>query len=87
VPPDATTDVLYAVPTLAAGSEVVVMVTGLVAAADTTRLRVAVAVFAVGVVESFTVIATESVPLAVGVPVIAPVELLTERPLARPDAE
>ena len=87
VPPDAETVVLYAVPTVALGSEVVLMVKGLVDAAETTRLIVVVAVFAVGVVESFTVIATDDVPLEVGVPEMAPVELLIERPPGRPDAE
>jgi hypothetical protein len=66
---------------------VVVMVKGLVEAAETTRLRVFVAVFAVGVVESFTVMTTESVPLVDVVPVMAPVELLMEMPLGRPVAE
>jgi hypothetical protein len=56
-------------------------------AALTVMLREALAVFAVGVVESFTAIATESVPLAVGVPVIAPVELLMARPPGNPVAE
>lgn len=87
VPPDATRDMLYAVPAVAAGSEVVVMVKGLVEAAETTRLMVFVAVFAVGVVESFTVMATESVPLVDVVPVMAPVEPLMAKPLGKPDAE
>jgi hypothetical protein len=87
VPPEATTAVLYTLPSVAPGSEVVVIVNGLDVAPDTTRLMVAVAVFAVGVVESFTVTATEAVPVVVGVPLIAPVELLTARPLGNPVAE
>jgi hypothetical protein len=87
VPPDATTAVLYALPAVAPGSEVVVIVKGLDVAPDTTRLIDAVAVFAVGVVESFTVMATEAVPVVVGVPAMAPVELLMARPPGNPVAE
>ena len=87
VPPEATTEALYAEPAVAPGNEVVEIVKGLVEAAETTRLMVVVAVFAVGVVESLTVLATESVPLVDVVPVIAPVELVTARPLGKPDAE
>ena len=59
-----------------------------VVAAFTTRLRVALADWGVGWVESVTVIATEAVPteVAAGVPVIGPVELPIARPLGRPDA-
>jgi hypothetical protein len=46
--------------------------------------RLAVAVCAVGLVESITVTDTESVTAADGVPVIAPVELLIDNPLGRP---
>jgi hypothetical protein len=56
--------------------------------AATVRLRVAVADCAVGWVESVTVIATDAIPteLCAGVPVIAPVELLIDKPLGRPVA-
>lgn len=59
-----------------------------VRAAFTVMLRLAVADCAVGLVESVTVIFTESVPTALcaGVPVIEPVVLLIERPLGRPVA-
>jgi hypothetical protein len=87
VPPDATTEVLYAELAVAPGNEAVVIVNALVEAAETTRLIVVEAVFAVGVVESFTVMATEAVPLVVGVPVMAPVEVLMARPPGKPDAE
>jgi hypothetical protein len=58
------------------------------AAAATTMLSVAVADCAVGAAESFTVTAIESVPteLAAGVPLIAPVVLLIDRPLGSPMA-
>jgi hypothetical protein len=48
--------------------------------------RLDVAFWAVGVVESVTVIATDAVPteLCAGVPVIAPVELLIDKPLGKP---
>jgi hypothetical protein len=48
--------------------------------------RLDVAVCAVDVVESVTVIAAEAVPteLCAGVPEIAPVELLIDKPLGRP---
>lgn len=87
VPPDATTEVLYAVPAVAPGSEAVEMLKGLVEAAETTRLMDFVAVFAVGVVESFTVMETEAVPLAVGVPEMAPVEVFIESPPGKPETE
>jgi len=87
VPPEATTEALYAEPAVAPGNEVVEIVKGLVEAAETTRLMVVEAVFAVGLVESFTVKATDAVPLEVGVPEMAPVEPLMERPLGKPDAE
>jgi hypothetical protein len=43
-----------------------------------------VAVWAVGAVESFTVMATVAVPAAVGVPEIVPVELPIDNPLGSP---
>jgi hypothetical protein len=57
-------------------------------AAFTVRFRLALADCGVGWVESITVIATAADPteVAAGVPVIAPVELLIERPLGRPVA-
>jgi len=59
-----------------------------VVAAFTVRLRLAFADCAVGLVESVTVTATSAVPaeLAAGVPVIAPVELLIDKPLGNPVA-
>jgi len=53
-------------------------------AAATVICRSDVADSAVGVVESLTVIAAIDVPAAVGVPVIAPVELLIDNPLGSP---
>jgi hypothetical protein len=47
------------------------------------KLEFDVAVCAVGVVESVTVIATEAVPTTFEVPVTAPVELLIDRPEGR----
>jgi hypothetical protein len=49
------------------------------------RLKSAVAVCAVGSVASFTVTSTDAIPteLEAGVPVMAPVELLMERPAGR----
>jgi hypothetical protein len=89
MPPDAAIEALYVEPTVASGSEVVVMVNGLVrTGATTVRLRVAVVDCAVGCVESVTVITTDAVPteLCAGVPVIAPVELPIDKPLGRPVA-
>ena len=65
--------------------EVVVMISLL---GSTVRLKVAFADCAVGLVESFTVIATDLVPteLFAGVPVIAPVDLPIDSPLGRPVA-
>jgi hypothetical protein len=61
---------------------------GAAPAAFTVRLKVAVAVCAVGFVESVTVKLTEAVPAAgeAGVPVIAPVEALSASPLGSPVA-
>ena len=55
---------------------------------STVKLKVDVADCAVGLVESFTVIATDLVPteLCAGVPVIAPVVLPIDKPLGRPVA-
>jgi hypothetical protein len=59
-----------------------------VEAAFTVRLSVVFADCGVGCVESVTVIATGAVPTAVaaGVPVIAPVELLIDKPVGSPVA-
>jgi hypothetical protein len=87
MPPDAAIEALYVEPTVASGSEVVVMASGLGrTGAITVRLKVAFADCAVGCVESVTVITTDAVPteFCAGVPVIAPVELLIDKPLGRP---
>jgi hypothetical protein len=64
------------------------MVNGLGAAAVTVRFSVTVAVCGVGAVESVTTMTMEAVPETVpaGVPVIAPVDVLRERPAGRPVA-
>ena len=49
----------------------------------TTRLKLAVAVLAVGVSESVTVMVKLAVPEAVGVPEIAPVEAFRVRPAGK----
>ncbi len=75
---------------MAPGNVAVAIVKGVtVPAGDTVRDRVAVAVCAVGVAESFTMTATEAAPtaFAAGVPVMLPVELLIESPLGKPVAE
>lgn len=53
----------------------------------TTRLSVLLAVKAVGTVASVTVITTELVPAAVGVPEIAPVPELIDKPAGKPVAD
>jgi hypothetical protein len=85
VPPDATTEVLYAVPTVAPGSEAVEIVNALVVVPEMTRLKVAVAVSFVEE-ESVTVRPTEYVPPEVGNPIIASHSLVMLRPLGRPVA-
>jgi hypothetical protein len=69
------------------GRDVVVIESvGATAAAAITICRFDVAVWAVGEVESVTLIVTVVVPTepCAGVPVIAPVELLIDNPLGRP---
>ena len=88
MPPVTATVLLYAVPAVAAGSELVLMESLLTVTAATVMLRVAETDCAVGVVESLTVTDTEYAPESVeaGVPVMAPVVLLMASPLGRPVA-
>jgi hypothetical protein len=87
VPPLAAIELLYATPTVPPGSTVVVMVTGLGATEAAILIRrLDVADSAVGVVESVTVIAADTLPAAVGVPEITPVKALIDNPLGRPFA-
>jgi hypothetical protein len=72
VPPLAASVVEYAVPTCPAGTELVVICTGVTAAA-TVSVNDFVAVCAVGVVESVTFVVKLKEPDAVGVPEIVPV--------------
>ena len=84
VPPVAAIEPLYAEPAVPPGSDVVVTlrVLGAVAAAIVIcRFEVAVSV---DLLESVTVIPTVTAPAAVGLPVIAPVELPINNPLGRP---
>jgi hypothetical protein len=80
-PPVAVTGVLYAKPTTALGSDVVVMLNPGLIVID----RFAVAVFC-GTAESFTVTVTLLVPVAPGIPVIAPVVLEMVNAEGRPVA-
>jgi hypothetical protein len=73
VPPVTATVAEYGTPTVPLGREVVVM-SPLEPPAETTIERSAVAVRAVGVVESVTVTVKSEVPAAVGVPEMAPLE-------------
>jgi hypothetical protein len=75
-PPVSATAAEYATPFWAVGSDVV-----LIDIADTTIESAFVPVPAVGVVESVTLTVKLNVPVVVGVPVIAPVEAFSERPL------
>jgi hypothetical protein len=79
VPPLAAKVVVYAVPTCAEGTELVVICTGVTAAATVT-LNAFVAVCAVGTVESVTLAAKVNVPAAVGVPEIVPLAAASVRP-------
>ena len=82
LPPVAASVRLYATPTTPSGREAVVMASCGVVVNE----RLAVAVRCVGEVESVTVTDTVLVPAVVGVPVIAPVEALIDRPVGRPVA-
>ena len=85
VPPVAAIEPLYAEPTVPPGSEVVVTLSVLGAVAAAIEIcRFEVADCGEFLVESFTLIATVSSPASVGVPVIAPVELLIDNPPGRP---
>ena len=79
MPPLASIIVEYATPTCPAGTEIVVTLTGVTAAA-TVRLNDFVAVCAVGVVESVTFAVKLNVPDAVGVPEIVPVAAASVSP-------
>jgi hypothetical protein len=85
-PPAACTVALYEAPTVAAGNDVVVMLSVPAWPATIVRLNVAVAVCAVPLVESVTETPTLAVPVAVGVPEIVPVTALMERPPGNPVA-
>ena len=78
MPPVAASVVLYAVPTCPLGSVVVVIVSVATAGA-TVSVRFAVLV-CTGVPESVTVKAIGELAVAVGVPVIAPVEVFKDSP-------
>src|SRR5579885_646803 len=82
VPPVAASVALYGWPAVPVGSSVVVMGGGAMF-----RARLTVAVSAVGVVESVTLIVTFPLLPAVGVPVMAPDEALIERPAGKPVAD
>ncbi len=84
-PPDAAIMPLYAFPTIPLGSEAVVMTSFVLPAEEILMLRLAVADFALGKVESFTATATGHVPTALcaGFPVIVPVELPIANPAGR----
>ena len=84
VPPPAATVMLYAWPVAPEVSDVVVIVSGPEAIFN---VRVTVAVCGVGVVESVALMITLPLLAAVGVPVIAPVPALIERPAGRPVAD
>ena len=79
MPPLAAKVVEYAVPTVPDGTVLVVILTGVTAAA-TVRLNDFVAVCAVGVVESVTFAVKLNVPDAVGVPEIVPVAAVSVSP-------
>lgn len=83
IPPDAARTALYADPTVPPGRDVVVIAS---LAAVTVRLRLAVAEWGEGCVESVTVIVTDTVPtvFCAGVPVIAPVGPPIESPAGKP---
>lgn len=83
VPPAASTIAAYAVPEIAFGKDGVVIESPELMTSD----RVFVAVRAVGVELSVTVIVTEAAPAAVGVPVICPVEAFMVRPAGNPAAD
>ena len=85
VPPAAATVVLYAVPVVAPGSDVVEMDNELVVVPEMTRLKVTVAVCFVEE-ESVTLRPMEYVPPDVGRPMIACHLLVMLRPLGRPVA-
>ena len=82
VPPLAAKVVVYAVPTCAEGTELVVICTGVTAAA-TVMLNACVAVCAVGAVESVTLAVKLNVPAVVGVPEIVPVVPFNVNPAGR----
>ncbi len=84
VPPVAKTVALYGWPAVPEGSSVVVIVMG---GGAMLRDRFALALRAVGVVESVTLIVTFPLLAAVGVPVMAPVEALIESPAGSPVAD
>jgi hypothetical protein len=84
VPPVATTEPLYAIPAVAAVNVVVVIDNALAVTAEIVICRLALALLAVGVVESVTLNATVVAPAEVGVPVIAPVVLLSTNPPGSP---
>jgi hypothetical protein len=79
VPPLAANVVVYAVPTCAEGTELVVICTGVTAAATVT-LNAFVAVCAVGTVESVTLAVKLNDPAVVGVPEIVPLAAASVRP-------
>ena len=79
VPPLTASEALYAVPTVPAGSDVVVMLS-----ADATIVSVTVTDFAcAGALESVTVNVTRIDADDVGVPVIAPVDAFSANPAGR----
>ncbi len=83
MPPAASTIALYAVPATPFGKEAVVIASPELM----TSVKVFVAVRAVGVELSVTVIVTEAVPAAVGVPVICPVDAFIVSPAGKPAAD
>jgi hypothetical protein len=85
VPPAAANVAEYALLTVPPGNEEVLIVTGGVTTAATAMLRLAMAVFA-GALESATRTVKETVPDAVGVPLITP-ELLSVNPGGRDPAD
>ncbi len=82
VPPLAARVALYAVPCCPLGSEAVVILIG-VAAAATAMLKDFVAVCLVGAVESVTLTVNVNVPEAVGVPLTCPVAVFRFSPAGR----
>jgi hypothetical protein len=88
VPPEAATTLLYAMPTVPPGSDVVVIVSLVGAAGATVTLSLADADCGEGCVESVTVTVKDVVPAVpcAGKPAMMPVWFPIESPLGKPEA-